>query len=258
MSWFRPAAVATLVAALVACSGAPTDVSIDMDTRRIDRATAEKAVALFRTACAPLFTTHAADVRSIGGRVSDDTSTAVRRLGWGVHVDLTIETVAQPTTLRPPADGDPTARILIGGGTRPGYVLMSSYAAALCDRATPGFVALPALAGVLPTLRLEPNDDQRQWYAGELKRAMEGEYQGQRNIAWCYFDGCDGVEPIDDVAACAWRLVILAARHPKADESDVTNVETDCRAALTPAQQATARTKADGIFRRIYKSPLPR
>jgi hypothetical protein len=91
-----------------------------------------------------------------------------------------------------------------------------------------------------------------------MARATAGTYQNQRNVAWCYSDGCDGVEPIDDIKACAWRLVIVAAKHPKADASDAANVEIDCRQNLTADEQRRARLEADQIHRRIYKAPLPK
>jgi hypothetical protein len=257
-----PTAVLLLAPLLAGCWGSPTDVSVSRDTDRVSSRVVDQAIEVFRGACGPLFTGHADDVRSIHAIVSDETATEPRRRGWGVHIDIAVDLRSSPTTL-PAANTDEPARFLMGGGERPGLLAFSPTAAALCDLAPPGgrdqlFVPLPSLAALLPRLRLQPTAAQKAWWAEELARAMRGDYQSQRNVAWCRYDGCDGVEPIDDVASCAWRLVIAAAKDPKSDDSDVENIDTYCRRALSPADQATARTEAAELFRRIRRAPPSR
>ena len=251
------------VAALLAtaCSSDPTAISVEMATDKVTRALAEKAIGEFRRACAPLFTTHAADVSGLTAVVTDEGSTAIRRLGWGVHIALTMKVSSSPTTLSGLASPDRRADFLIGGGDHPGFSALSPTSARLCDLTpSPGreqvFQEVASLASHLPRLKYAVTEAQRAHWADEMTRAMAGTYQNQRNIAWCYSDGCDGVEPIDDIKACAWRLVIVAAKHPKADASDAANVDIDCRQNLTADEQRRARLEADQIHRRIYKAPL--
>jgi hypothetical protein len=253
------ALAATLL--LAGCWGASTDVSVTHDTDRVSRQVVDKTVEIFREACRPLFTGHAADVRSIRAIASDESGTEPRRRGWGVHLDVIVELRSSPTTLSGEIDG--VARYLMGGGARPGLVAFTPTAAALCGFTPPVgrdqvFVSLPILTSLLPRLRFEPTRAQREWWADELERALAGDYQSQRNVAWCRYDGCDGVEPIDDVASCVWRMVIAAAGHPQADASDVANVDLYCRRALNPADLADARLQAGTLFRKIYGRDLPK
>jgi hypothetical protein len=258
-----PLAAALFAGLLVACSSDPTAISVEMGTDKVTREQVDRALAEFKRVCAPLITTHAADVSGLTALVTDERSTAIRRLGWGAHIALTMKVASSPKTLAGLASPDRRADFLIGGGDRPGFSALSPTSARLCDL-TPSqgreqvFQSVPAFAQSLPRLKYVVSEAQRAHWADEMTRAMAGTYQNQRNIAWCYSDGCDGVEPIDDVKACAWRLVIVAAKHPKAESSDADNVEIDCRQNLTPDEQRTARVKADEIFRKIYKAPLPK
>lgn len=259
----RTALVPLLALIATACSSDPTAISVEMATDKVTRALADKALGEFRRVCAPLFTTHAADVSGLAATVTDERSTAIRRLGWGVHIALTMKVRSSPTTLSGLASPDRRADFLIGGGEHPGFSALSPTSARLCDLPpSPGreqvFQEVPALASHLPRLKYTVTEAQRAHWDDEMTRAMAGTYQNQRNIAWCYSDGCDGVEPIDDIKACAWRLVIVAAKHPKADASDDANVDIDCRQNLTPDEQRRARLEADQIHRRIYKAPLPK
>lgn len=262
---FRPAASAVgsafLLVFLAGCWGSSTDVSVSYDTSRVSTQVIDKAIDVFRAACRPLFTTHASDVRSIRAIASEETATEPRRRGWGVHVDFIVDLRSSPTTL--PAGSDDEARFLMGGGGRPGLVAFTPTAAALCDFAPPAgrdqvFVSLPALTALLPRLRIEATAAQRAWWADEMERAMAGDYPSQRNVAWCRYDGCDGVEPIDDVASCAWRMVIAAAKDPRSDASDQENVDLYCRRALVPRDLAEASTRAAALFRKIHGRDMPK
>jgi hypothetical protein len=206
----RPRKLFAVVAMLAAtaCSSDPTAVSISMETDKVTREFVDKALGEFRAACAPLFTTHAADVSGLAAIVSEERSSAIRRLGWGAHIALTMKVASSPKTLSGLAEPDRRADFLIGGGDHPGFSALSPTSARLCDLAvTPGraqvFQPVPSLAAYLPRLKYVITDAQRAAWDDEMRRAMAGTYQNQRNVAWCYSDGCDGVEPIDDVKACA-------------------------------------------------------
>ena len=265
MSLPSPALAAVLVLATAAglggCDRAPDRVDVEMDTSAVARADVERALDRIRNACRPLFTRHAGGVTGVRAIVSSDGSAQTRRFGWGVYFDLRVALRADPETLPRPADRE--ARFLAGGGARPGLLALSPTAAALCDQTlAPGrrsaFLAIPGLAEDLPKLVLNPTREQVAAYRAEEQRALTGDYQSQRNIAWCFIDGCYGVEPIDDVRACAWRLVIAAAKHPKSDASDVENVRFDCDAALSPDDRANATVEAGRLFKKIYKTDLPK
>ncbi|MER2604763.1 MAG: hypothetical protein ABTQ29_02945 [Siculibacillus sp.] len=247
-------------ALLAACGGSSTVVEVEMSTRKVDRAAVDRALDEFRNVCRPLFTRHRDAVKSIRAVVSDEGSTQVRRFGWGVHVEIVAAVRASAATLPQPVEAQ--ARFLFGGGGRPGVLAFSPTAAALCDQTpAPGrrtvFLPAPALAEHLPRLALTPTSEQVAAYRAEEARAMTGDYQSQRNMAWCYVDGCYGVEEIDDVKACAWRKVILASSHPKVDGTDRDNVATDCDAALSPPDLADATQRARELFAKIYKRDMP-
>lgn len=254
----RFAAVLAL-AALVGCGRSPNDIDVVVETKAIDRPTVERALDEIRNTCRPLFSSHAADVRSVRAVVSDETSTQIRRHGWGIWIEIVVSLRSSPTTLTPPTET--TARYLAGGGSRPGLLAFSRTGAALCDQ-TPAegrsqvFLPSPGLAEYLPRLLQNPTADQLRLWHEEEARAMSGDYQSQRNVAWCHLDGCNGVTDIDDVKACTWRFVIAAAKHPKSDASDVENLETDCRSALAPQDLDYARRTAGELFRKIYGRPM--
>ncbi len=255
--WSRLAPFTLL--ALAAC-GSSTDVEVAVEARGMDRPTVDRVIDEFRNVCRPLFNRHRDDVRRIRALVSDEPSTQTRRFGWGTHVEIVVDLGWSRSSL--PKDSEGSARFLLGGGARPGVLAFTPTAAALCDQPlAPGrsqaFLPAPGLGDYLGKLVLNPTTDQVRMWREEVARAMTGDYQSQRNVAWCYIDGCYGVEPIDDAKACVWRLVIQAAKHPKSDASDTQNVEVDCRQALAPEDLAAAGVAARDLFRKIYKREMP-
>lgn len=257
---FGLAALGLLLLGLAGCGRAPTDVDVDIETDRVTKVDVARALDQIRNACRPLFSTHAPDVARIRALVSDEGSTQARRFGWGVHIALTVDLRSAVSTLS--GEIESQARFLAGGGARPGLLAHTPTAAALCDLTlAPGrrsaFLAAPALAEDLPQRTINPTKDQIAAYRAEEERALSGDYQSQRNIAWCYVDGCTGVEPIDDVKACAWRLVIAAAMHPRSDASDGDNVRIDCDQALSPEDRAGAVETAGRLYAKIYGKTLP-
>lgn len=87
---------------------------------------------------------------------------------------------------------------------------------------------------------------------GLEKKALAGDYQAQRNLAYYLTTGEEGVKA-DPVAACAWRIVILKSGHPEADASDTSNKQFDCERKLTPAQLRQAEGQAASLLKRIKK-----
>lgn len=80
---------------------------------------------------------------------------------------------------------------------------------------------------------------------GLTARAMRGDYQTQRNLAYLLSAGDATMfpRPID---GCAWRMVILFSGHDLVDASDAGNLEHYC-GRLTRAEQLAASAKADRI-----------
>ncbi|OVZ94878.1 hypothetical protein CBW58_02055 [Yersinia frederiksenii] len=66
-----------------------------------------------------------------------------------------------------------------------------------------------------------------------IKKALSGDYQTQRNLAYSYSagwgkSGDSDFIPQDPIRACAWRKVILLKNQKKADSTDYANESIDC------------------------------
>ncbi|MCA3645985.1 MAG: hypothetical protein IOC54_01395 [Methylobacterium sp.] len=86
--------------------------------------------------------------------------------------------------------------------------------------------------------------------------AWRRDYQGQRNVAFCLRDGCDGAVVKNPTLACAWRMVILGSASTKIDQSDFANFRIAC-GVLDTAQRSVARGQANDLMRAIYRKPIP-
>ncbi|ABE64051.1 conserved hypothetical protein [Nitrobacter hamburgensis X14] len=75
-------------------------------------------------------------------------------------------------------------------------------------------------------------------------RAMRGDYQGQRNVAFCLSTGCDGAVTMRPLAGCAWRLLIVATGSKDVDQSDTLNMKRDCGKLDDIDRQAAAAQSA--------------
>ncbi|WP_237153336.1 hypothetical protein [Oryzibacter oryziterrae] len=125
--------------------------------------------------------------------------------------------------------------------------------------------ASPAFAGEFdaPPLReCGPTSDsscayERQVLADQWPKALGGDYQSQRNIAFCLSDGCYDAMQVDKVAACAWRMVIVASGDPSVERGDLDNYVSACRMGLSTDEQQAARTTAERMFILIYARRLP-
>lgn len=89
------------------------------------------------------------------------------------------------------------------------------------------------------------------------KFAYKGDYQAQRNIAFCLFTGCQGAVIVDKALSCAWRTVILAAASSEVDATDTSNLQA-CKNDLTPTENAAAISRAGNLFKTVYGKTIGR
>ena len=90
------------------------------------------------------------------------------------------------------------------------------------------------------------------------RKAMARDYDAQRETASCLRTGkCVGSPVPNALEACAWRIVILGSGHGNADASDTANYQEDCRSLGSDQERVVALTKAQELFRDIYKRELP-
>jgi hypothetical protein len=98
---------------------------------------------------------------------------------------------------------------------------------------------------------LETCEVTRRGFPADWALANKGDYQAQRNVAYCLSNGCDGAIVIDKTAGCAWRMVILAS-DAVVDQTDVMNYTAECR-----MDGGDAVVMAKLLFRKIYKRSMP-
>ncbi|UXS34015.1 hypothetical protein FY152_17815 [Agrobacterium tumefaciens] len=128
---------------------------------------------------------------------------------------------------------------------------------ALALSATPTF----AQADKLPKKNCAPAADpaecatQASKIANDWKKANKGDYASQRNIAFCFKDGCGGAIETNFVSACAGRMIIQAADNNK-DVADRWSFDADCK-SLTNSDRRTALGEAEKLFKRIYGKQMP-
>jgi hypothetical protein len=90
------------------------------------------------------------------------------------------------------------------------------------------------------------------------RKAMARDYDAQRQTALCLRTGqCVGSPVANATEACAWRMVILGSGHGNVDASDTANYQDDCRSLSSDQERAVALTKAEELFRDIYKREFP-
>lgn len=79
--------------------------------------------------------------------------------------------------------------------------------------------------------------------------AIKGNYQGQRNVAFCLSTGCGWTEMRKNpVLGCAWRIVIAKSGHLSADSTDASNLKLYCGAEFL---DDNGRVMADAQARTI-------
>lgn len=87
------------------------------------------------------------------------------------------------------------------------------------------------------------------------RKAWKGDYQGQRNVAFCFSDGCNNMVLPNRSLGCAWRIVIIASGSPKVDSTDIGNLKVYC-GKLDAAERSAAQAQAATLFRTIYKREI--
>jgi alanine dehydrogenase len=90
------------------------------------------------------------------------------------------------------------------------------------------------------------------------RNALAGNYTAQRNAAYCLKTAkCEGVIFPRMIEACSWRIVILGSGHHWVNETDIENYQDECVSSLSAQEQGSALARAEQLFKRIYKRPLP-
>lgn len=90
----------------------------------------------------------------------------------------------------------------------------------------------------------------------DYPKARRGDYQAQRNVAYCYVYGCGEAVRPDRVLGCAWRTVIVAAADRLMDASDILNRRIAC-SKLSSDELTVAAIRIKHLFNAIYRRPLP-
>lgn len=86
------------------------------------------------------------------------------------------------------------------------------------------------------------------------KKALNGDYQAQRNVAYWLTGGNNGVPPLNPILGCAWRIVILKSGSTQVDSSDIGNKQLYCDKRLDSDSRAAAEAQATKLLKRI-KNP---
>ncbi|GJD93405.1 hypothetical protein [Methylobacterium iners] len=90
----------------------------------------------------------------------------------------------------------------------------------------------------------------RQQFREQFPKAYRGDYQSQRNVAFCLRNGCDGSVSNNPTLACAWRMVILLSGSSRVDGTDQGAFKIDC-GRLDAAAMETAKAQATVIQAKI-------
>ncbi len=93
-----------------------------------------------------------------------------------------------------------------------------------------------------------------QEYEALEKKAMAGDYQAQRNIAYWLTGGNNGAPPLNPILGCAWRLVILKSGSTSVDSGDISNKQLYCDKRLDLESRKAAEAQAGKLLKQI-KSP---
>jgi len=151
--------------------------------------------------------------------------------GWNRAVSVEFKVKNQPTGAGLGLIAGTECTFDMGGGFRPGLHVMRSDCAEVCG-VSKGFTAEPKLA-VLESREEADAAERRRLSEGaatlaELeKKALAGDYQAQRNLAYSLETG-EGGAPYEPVKACAWRVVIVASGSSKVNDSDRANLQAAC------------------------------
>jgi hypothetical protein len=90
----------------------------------------------------------------------------------------------------------------------------------------------------------------------DMKKAYEGDYQGQRNLAYCLTTGCDGALQPNTILGFAWRIVIVLSGSPKVESGDVQHYDDGAKNLNVAGLQAGC-AQAEKLFETVYQKPIP-
>ncbi len=88
--------------------------------------------------------------------------------------------------------------------------------------------------------------------AGQIERkAMQRDYQAQRNLAYLYQTAALGLLK-DFMKACMWRTVIILSGNKQVDSSDAANHDFACN-KLTSTERVAAVKQGEKLAEKLYK-----
>ncbi|HEY0122645.1 MAG TPA: hypothetical protein VGC14_12980 [Rhizobium sp.] len=94
----------------------------------------------------------------------------------------------------------------------------------------------------------------RETWRTDYGDAIEGKYQGQRNVAFCLSTGCDKAIQPDEILGCAWRIVIAKSGHAELDDADAMNLKVFCGSTYVgQADRRAAEAQAKTMLMMIGK-----
>ncbi|MCK6435989.1 hypothetical protein [Rivihabitans pingtungensis] len=87
------------------------------------------------------------------------------------------------------------------------------------------------------------------------RKALHGDYQAQRNLAYGYAAWPYQGQSKDPVLACAWYLVVLNSGSPKVGPGDLGNVSVYCgKGKLDGEGLELAKIKGRALYKAIYRA----
>jgi hypothetical protein len=127
-----------------------------------------------------------------------------------------------------------TCQAYAGGGLKPGFLITKPTCATLCSGSATDRLFWPTSRTQFLESGEESAATEKQRLeagANELKaleqKALKGDYQAQRNLAYGYVTGTFG-SPFDPVSGCAWYTAIVASGNPQVNSTDQGNVRVYC------------------------------
>ncbi|GLR51264.1 hypothetical protein KYK30_20525 [Shinella yambaruensis] len=95
----------------------------------------------------------------------------------------------------------------------------------------------------------------KQEWKRDYDAATAGDYQGQRNVAYCLSTGCKSpfgnTVRTNPILGCAWRVVIVNSGHLDADADDANEMSIYCGPQFL---DDIGRTMADAQARTLFKN----
>jgi hypothetical protein len=82
-------------------------------------------------------------------------------------------------------------------------------------------------------------------------KALAGDYQAQRNIAYGYSTAPYPGQQTNVLLGCAWRIVIMHSGSAKVDDTDISNQRVQC-GKLDSQQLAAAQAQARRLYLQVY------